>query len=161
MMLATPCQICDHDGALTPVSTHTQVHARVWLDPEGCACSVSRSTPSLIRRATHSELLTFYITVPRSLLVKELAATPKTQAAEAPRRLVALRLALYCCLLCAAFVFFSLELEGYTWGYATYTQAGQEGASYGKYITVWQRQDDGSWKWIADMGSGAPAPEDR
>lgn len=50
---------------------------------------------------------------------------------------------------------------GYTWGYATYTQAGQEGASYGKYITVWQRQDDGSWKWIADMGSGAPAPEDR
>lgn len=50
--------------------------------------------------------------------MKELAATPKTQAAEAPRRLVALRLALYCCLLCAAFVFFSLELEGYTWGYA-------------------------------------------
>ncbi len=50
---------------------------------------------------------------------------------------------------------------GYTWGYATYTTQGQEGASYGKYITVWQRQDDGSWKWIADMGAGAPAPEDR
>ena len=50
---------------------------------------------------------------------------------------------------------------GYTWGYATYTREGQEGASYGKYITVWQRQEDGSWKWIADMGSGAPAPEDR
>lgn len=50
---------------------------------------------------------------------------------------------------------------GYTWGYATYTQRGQEGASYGKYITIWQRQEDGSWKWIADMGAGAPAPEDR
>ena len=50
---------------------------------------------------------------------------------------------------------------GYTWGYATYTREGQEGASYGKYITGWQRQEDGSWKWIADMGSGAPAPEDR
>ena len=50
---------------------------------------------------------------------------------------------------------------GYTWGYATYTQRGQEGASYGKYITIWQRQEDGSWKWIADMGAGAPAPDDR
>ena len=50
---------------------------------------------------------------------------------------------------------------GYTWGYATYTTKGEDGASYGKYITVWQRQGDGSWKWIADMGSGAPAPEDR
>ena len=50
---------------------------------------------------------------------------------------------------------------GYTWGYATYTTAGQEGASYGKYITVWQRQPDGAWKWIADMGASAPPPEAR
>ena len=50
---------------------------------------------------------------------------------------------------------------GYTWGYAKFTQEAESGASYGKYVTVWQRQADGSWKWIADMGSSAPAPEDR
>ena len=50
---------------------------------------------------------------------------------------------------------------GYTWGYARFTSKGEEGASYGKYITVWERQSDGSWRWIADMGAGAPAPEDR
>ena len=32
---------------------------------------------------------------------------------------------------------------------------------YGKYITVWQRQPDGAWKWIADMGASAPPPEAR
>jgi len=50
---------------------------------------------------------------------------------------------------------------GYTWGYAKFTNSGQDGASYSKYLTVWQKQADGSWKWIADMGSPAPAPEDR
>ena len=50
---------------------------------------------------------------------------------------------------------------GYTWGYAKFTRDGAADVSYGKYITVWQRQADGSWKWIADMGSAAPAPEDR
>jgi ketosteroid isomerase-like protein len=50
---------------------------------------------------------------------------------------------------------------GYTWGYATFSRQGEAGETYGKYITVWKRQTDGSWKWIADMGSAAPPPESR
>ncbi len=50
---------------------------------------------------------------------------------------------------------------GYTWGYAKFTQAGEESVSWGKYVTIWQRQADGSWKWIADTGSAAPPPGER
>lgn len=30
--------------------------------------------------------------------------------------------------------------------------------SYSKYLTVWARQADGSWKWLLDSGSSRPAP---
>ncbi|MEM7640819.1 MAG: DUF4440 domain-containing protein [Pseudomonadota bacterium] len=53
---------------------------------------------------------------------------------------------------------------GYTWGYATFERkddAGQSILTYGKYVTIWRRQPDGQWKWIADLGNGAPAPDAR
>lgn len=33
------------------------------------------------------------------------------------------------------------------------------GRRTGQYFTVWKRQDDGSWKWVYDGGSGASAAE--
>jgi ketosteroid isomerase-like protein len=45
---------------------------------------------------------------------------------------------------------------GWTIGNATFTAA--DGASFSKYLTVWERQVDGRWRWIADMGNGRPAP---
>ena len=53
---------------------------------------------------------------------------------------------------------------GYTWGYAAFTGPNKDDESvttYGKYVTIWRRQDDGEWKWIADLGNGAPPPEER
>ena len=43
---------------------------------------------------------------------------------------------------------------GYTWG--TWTMEGPVPAS-GKYLTVWRRQGDGSWKVEADIGAPDPA----
>lgn len=59
---------------------------------------------------------------------------------------------------------------GYTWGYATFTRPNKEGkgeeeggvtVTHGKYVTIWRRQPDGEWKWIADLGNSAPPPEER
>jgi ketosteroid isomerase-like protein len=47
---------------------------------------------------------------------------------------------------------------GYTWGYyKSKTKAsGEEGT--GTYITIWQRQSDGKWKFVLDTGTqGLPA----
>ncbi len=45
---------------------------------------------------------------------------------------------------------------GYTVGLATTTTP--EGPRYSKYVTVWQRQPDGGWKYVADGGTSRPAP---
>jgi ketosteroid isomerase-like protein len=29
---------------------------------------------------------------------------------------------------------------------------------YSKYLTIWRRQADGSWKFVADGGNARPAP---
>lgn len=48
---------------------------------------------------------------------------------------------------------------GFTSGYATITAADPAlPPSYSKYLTLWKRQADGSWRFVADIGSGAPAP---
>ncbi len=47
---------------------------------------------------------------------------------------------------------------GYTWGYykSQVKATGEVGS--GTYITIWQRQPDGSWKFVADTGTdGLPA----
>ena len=53
---------------------------------------------------------------------------------------------------------------GYTWGYATFAgqdENGEPTENYGKYVTIWQRQPNGEWKWIADLGNSAPPPAER
>ena len=49
---------------------------------------------------------------------------------------------------------------GVTIGEATILRTDVEpnAASYSKYLTVWQRQPDGSLKFVVDGGSGRPAP---
>jgi ketosteroid isomerase-like protein len=45
---------------------------------------------------------------------------------------------------------------GYTWGRWTMTardSAGAHQTGQGRYLTVWRRQPDGSWKYVADVGT--------
>jgi ketosteroid isomerase-like protein len=51
---------------------------------------------------------------------------------------------------------------GYTYGDYTLKTKDKDGhpvARYGKYMTVWKKQKDGSWKVAADMGNNAPPHE--
>jgi ketosteroid isomerase-like protein len=43
---------------------------------------------------------------------------------------------------------------GYTWGHYTITTGAE--TKRGKYMTVWRRESDGTWKVIADMGNADP-----
>jgi ketosteroid isomerase-like protein len=50
---------------------------------------------------------------------------------------------------------------GFTWGRYVLTYHNEKGklvTAYGKYLDVWRRQSDGSWRWIADMGNDNPPP---
>lgn len=49
---------------------------------------------------------------------------------------------------------------GYTVGEATIRAQTPEGprSSYSKYLTIWQRQADGKWLYVADGGTSRPAP---
>ena len=46
-----------------------------------------------------------------------------------------------------------------TWSFEGPGADGQTGRATGKYLTVWRRQADGSWKVIADIGSPDPPPK--
>jgi ketosteroid isomerase-like protein len=51
---------------------------------------------------------------------------------------------------------------GYTWG--TYEYQGEDPDKnpvlrYGKYVTIWKKQPDGSWKAILDCGNQNPPPK--
>ena len=51
---------------------------------------------------------------------------------------------------------------GYTWG--TYEHHGEDSngnavVSHGKYVTLWRKQPDGSWKAILDCGNQNPPPQ--
>jgi len=53
---------------------------------------------------------------------------------------------------------------GFTIGEYIATMRGPSGAAvqrFGKYLTVWQRQGDGSWKFVADGGNPTPKAADR
>jgi len=48
---------------------------------------------------------------------------------------------------------------GYTWGFFEVRRRGDKaGAALhrGKYVSIWQRQSDGSWKWVLDAGNVEP-----
>jgi ketosteroid isomerase-like protein len=50
---------------------------------------------------------------------------------------------------------------GYTIGDYVSTGRGPSGAAvqrFGKYLTVWRRQKDGTWRFEADAGNSSPAP---
>jgi ketosteroid isomerase-like protein len=46
----------------------------------------------------------------------------------------------------------------YSWGTSTGTdRATGQPAFRGKYLTVWKKDADGNWKFIADLGNSSPA----
>ncbi len=52
---------------------------------------------------------------------------------------------------------------GFTYGTYVSTQedeAGNTVESHGKYVTIWQRQEDDTWKWVLDGGNPSPGSED-
>jgi len=51
---------------------------------------------------------------------------------------------------------------GWTWGkyIVQVTQEdGSETTGYGKYLNIWRKQADGSWKVAVDMGNKSPSPD--
>ena len=51
---------------------------------------------------------------------------------------------------------------GYTYGNYVFKSKDKEGkpvTEYGKYMSVWKKQKDGSWKVVVDMGNSSPAPK--
>jgi len=52
---------------------------------------------------------------------------------------------------------------GYTWGRYKSLREGSDTtikAEYGKYLNVWKKQNDGTWKVLVDMGNSNPMPKD-
>ena len=50
---------------------------------------------------------------------------------------------------------------GYTFGTYEFTvldSLDNTSISHGNYVTVWKKQDDGSWKYVLDGGAATPAP---
>ena len=50
---------------------------------------------------------------------------------------------------------------GYTFGTYEFTvldSLGSPSISYGNYVTVWKKQEDGSWKYVLDGGASTPPP---
>ena len=51
---------------------------------------------------------------------------------------------------------------GYTWGtYELHARddGGNPVTRHGKYVTVWKKQRDGSWKFVVDIGNSNPPPK--
>jgi ketosteroid isomerase-like protein len=51
---------------------------------------------------------------------------------------------------------------GYTWGTYEFRTSDTEGkpvTRHGKYVTVWKKQRDGSWKYVVDIGNSNPPPK--
>lgn len=51
---------------------------------------------------------------------------------------------------------------GYTYGVSKTTRQGANGkpaVAYGKYLTIWRKQRDRSWKVALDIGNASPPPE--
>lgn len=50
---------------------------------------------------------------------------------------------------------------GFTWGRYTYTSRNEDdekSVGHGKYLSVWRKESDGAWKFVADIGNTNPDP---
>jgi ketosteroid isomerase-like protein len=53
---------------------------------------------------------------------------------------------------------------GYTFGTYAFKAKNKDGklaTTYGKYVSIWKKQKDGTWKLALDMGNSAPRPMDK
>lgn len=51
---------------------------------------------------------------------------------------------------------------GFTYGNYVFKSKNKDGkiiSNYGKYMSVWAKQKNGSWKVVADMGNSSPEPK--
>ena len=51
---------------------------------------------------------------------------------------------------------------GYTYGTFEFRSLDKDGkptVEYGKYVSIWKKQKDGSWKVVMDMGNASPSPK--
>jgi len=51
---------------------------------------------------------------------------------------------------------------GFTYGNYVFKSKNKEGqivTNYGKYVSVWKKQSDGTWKVVVDMGNSSPEPK--
>ncbi len=51
---------------------------------------------------------------------------------------------------------------GYTWGMYEFRPrdaGGQAETRHGKYVTIWKKQSNGSWKFVVDIGNANPPPK--
>jgi ketosteroid isomerase-like protein len=51
---------------------------------------------------------------------------------------------------------------GYTYGTYQFRSKDRDGkptVEYGKYVSIWKKQKDGSWKVVMDMGNSSPSPK--
>ncbi len=44
------------------------------------------------------------------------------------------------------------------WSMGTYLSQSEDRTGHGKYLSVWQKTENGKWKFVQDAGSGNPAP---
>ena len=53
--------------------------------------------------------------------------------------------------------------DGYTYGYYRWTSRDEHGAAappqVGKYVTIWRRERDGTWRVVVDLGTAGPVPD--
>ncbi len=50
---------------------------------------------------------------------------------------------------------------GFTWGRYVLTRlddSGEKNTSHGKYVSIWRKEPDGAWKFVADIGNSNPDP---
>ncbi|MEI7727400.1 MAG: hypothetical protein WCK09_19985, partial [Bacteroidota bacterium] len=47
---------------------------------------------------------------------------------------------------------------GYTFGNWELYLKSKDTTMYGNYVSIWEKQEDGSWKYVLDAGSNTPKP---
>jgi ketosteroid isomerase-like protein len=45
---------------------------------------------------------------------------------------------------------------GYTFGKYEFRMVGKDTVEYGTYVTIWKKQENGTWKYVLDAGNSTP-----